>query len=68
VAAGWAALLTWKWNALLAWINGMAPSHMILGAAGAEATASLSMSVLAVIIILACTTAGLAMHTILAEE
>jgi hypothetical protein len=67
IAAFWAALLTWKSNALQAWINHLSPSHMILGATGAEQT-SLSMSVLFAIIILASATVGLAMHTILAEE
>jgi hypothetical protein len=67
IAACWAALLTWKSNALQAWINHLSPGHMILGASGAE-TASLSMSVLFAIIILASATVGLAMHTILAEE
>lgn len=68
VAAGWAALLSWKWNALHAVINGFAPTHLILGATGAEATASLSATVFALVIVLACGTVGLAMHTILAEE
>lgn len=68
VAAGWAALLSWKWNALRAVINGFAPRHLILGASGAEATASLSATVFALVILLSCGTVGLAMHTILAEE
>ncbi|HXH38909.1 MAG TPA: hypothetical protein VNN08_09800 [Thermoanaerobaculia bacterium] len=67
IAASWAALLTWKSNALQAWINHLSPGHMILGVAGAEQT-SLSMSVLFAIIALASATVGLAMHTILAEE
>ena len=68
VAAGWAALLSWKWNVLHAVINGFAPTHMILGASGAEATASLSATVFALVIVLSCGTVGLAMHTVLAEE
>jgi len=68
IAACWAALLTWKSAALQAWINHLSPSHMILGAAGAEATASLSMSALFALVILASATVGVAMHTILAEE
>ncbi len=67
IAACWAALLTWKSNALQAWINHLSPGHMILGATGAEAR-SLSLSVLFALIILASATVGLAMHTILAEE
>lgn len=68
VAAGWAALLSWKWSSLRALINTFVPTHFILGAAGAETTASLSLTVFAVVIILSCGTVGLAMHTILAEE
>ena len=68
IAAGWAAMLTWKSAALQAWINHLSPGHMILGVTGAEATASLSASVLIGIIALASATVGVAMHTILAEE
>lgn len=67
IAAGWAALLTWKSNALQAWINHLSPGHMILGATGAE-SASASLSVLVVLLLLASATVGVAMHTILAEE
>lgn len=68
IAACWAALLTWKSSALQAWINHLSPGHMILGAAGAETSASLSLSVLFAIVLLASATVGVAMHTILAEE
>jgi hypothetical protein len=68
IAACWAALLTWKSSTLQAWINHFSPGHMILGAAGAETSASLSLSVLFAIIVLASATVGVAMHTILAEE
>ena len=68
IAAGWAAILTWKSSALQVWINHLSPGHMILGAAGAEATTSLSISVLIALIALASATVGVAMHTILAEE
>jgi len=67
IAAGWAAILTWKSAALQAWINHFSPGHMILGATGAETT-SLSLSVLVAIIALASASVGVAMHTILAEE
>jgi hypothetical protein len=67
IAAGWAAILTWKSAALQLWINHFSPGHMILGAAGAETT-SLSLGVLFAIAILASATVGVAMHTILAEE
>jgi hypothetical protein len=68
IAACWAALLTWKSSALQAWINHFSPGHVILGAAGAEATASMSISVAFAVVILASATVGVAMHTILAEE
>ena len=64
----WAALLMWKWPVLHAWINGFTPTHIILGAAGAQPAASLSLTLLAVLVILASVTVMLAMHTILAEE
>ena len=68
IAACWAALLTWKSSALQTWINHFSPGHVILGATGAEATASLSLSALLAVVILASATVGVAMHTILAEE
>jgi hypothetical protein len=68
VAAGWAALMTWKWNALSAWFNSFTPSHIILGATGAETAASLSLTFFMVLIALASVTVMLAFHTILAEE
>jgi hypothetical protein len=67
IAAGWAAILTWKSAALQAWLNHFSPGHLILGATGAETT-SLSISVLVAIIALASASVGVAMHTILAEE
>jgi hypothetical protein len=68
IAAGWAALLTWKSSALQLWINQFSPSHMMLGAAGVDARASLSMTALFALIALGSATVGVAMHTILAEE
>ena len=68
VAGSWAALVTWKWNALLAWINGFTPTHIILGAAGAETARSLSLTFVTALIALASVTVILAFHTILAEE
>lgn len=68
VAGGWAALVTWKWSALSAWINSFTPSHIILGATGAETAASLSLTFFAALIVLASVTVMLAFHTILAEE
>ena len=66
IAACWAALLTWKSAALQVWINHFSPTHVILGAT--DASASLSVTVLFAVIVLASATVGVAMHTILAEE
>ena len=68
VAGSWAALVTWKWNALAAWINSFTPTHIILGAAGAETARSLSLTFVMALIVLASVTVILAFHTILAEE
>jgi hypothetical protein len=68
VAAAWAALVTWKWSALQAWINTLSPTHIVLAGAGAEAATSLSMTFLMSLVALASVTVMLAFHTILAEE
>ena len=65
VAGGWAGVLTWKWDAVQAWIRGLTPASLVTSAARAE---SLSMSFFAIIFILASMTVMLALHTILAEE
>jgi len=68
VAGGWAALVTWKWSALQAWINSFTPAHIIMGAAGAQTAQSLSLTLLMALIVLGSVTVMLAFHTILAEE
>ena len=68
VAGGWAALVTWKWSALQAWINSFTPAHIIMGAAGAQTAQSLSLTLLMALIALGSVTVMLAFHTILAEE
>ena len=65
VAAGWAGLLTWKWDVLMTWLRGFTPTTIVQNVASAE---SLSMSFFAVVFVLASMTAMLAMHTIMAEE
>lgn len=65
VAGGWAALLTWKWDAVQKWVNGLTPTGMVENMATGQ---SLSMSFFALLIVLATMTVTLAMHTILAEE
>jgi hypothetical protein len=68
LAAGWASLLTWKWSALQAWITAMNPGRIVEGAAGAASAATLSVTVLVTLVLLASATVMLAFHTILAEE
>ena len=65
VAGGWAAVLTWKWKAVQAWIGSFSPSGMVHSAAGAQ---SLSLSFFGIVFVLASMTVMLALHTILAEE
>jgi len=65
VAAGWAALLTWRWDAVRAWISGFTPAKIVTTAAH---SASLSMSFFALVVVLASFTVMLALHTILAED
>jgi hypothetical protein len=62
VAGGWAAVLTWKWDALGKWVHGLTPTGVIWNAS------ALSMSFLGVVFVLAAGTVMLALHTILAEE
>lgn len=66
VAAGWAALLTWKWSDLQRWLGTLTPSGVAEGLSGS--TAGLSGSVLMMLVVLSTVTVVLAFHTILAEE
>lgn len=68
VAACWAALLTWKWSAIQAWVNSFTPSRVMMASASAQATASLSVSFFALVVVLSSATVFVAMQTILAEE
>jgi hypothetical protein len=65
VASGWAAVLTWKWEAVAAWVRSFTPTGLVANAARAE---SLSISFFAIVLVLASMTVMLAMHTILAED
>lgn len=66
VAAGWAALLTWKWSDLQRWLATLTPSGVAQGLSGSGA--GLSGSVLMMLVVLSTVTVVLAFHTILAEE
>jgi len=65
VASGWAAVLTWKWAAVEAWVRSFTPTGLVTNAARAQ---SLSLSFFAIVFVLASTTVMLALHTILAED
>jgi hypothetical protein len=68
IAAGWAALMTVKWNSIQSWLHGFTPTAMVARAAGAGSAASISGSVIITLVILSSMTVMLALHTILAEE
>ncbi|HYO76450.1 MAG TPA: hypothetical protein VE010_08305 [Thermoanaerobaculia bacterium] len=65
VAGGWAAMLTWRWSAVEAWLQGFTPDALVTSVGRAE---SLSLSFFALLFVLASMTVMLAMHTILAED
>ena len=65
VAAGWAAVVTWRWSDLEKWLLGLTPTHMAQGIAQGS---PLSVTFLLMVVILASMTAMLALHTILAED
>lgn len=65
VAGGWAAVMTWKWDALQSWMRRLTPEGMVAAASNAH---SLSVSFLAMIFVLASMTVMLALHTIMAED
>jgi hypothetical protein len=65
VAGGWAALLTWKWEAVATWLRGLTPTGMLQNVANGQ---TLSLSFFAFVFVLASMTVTLALHTIMAEE
>ncbi|HEX6084193.1 MAG TPA: hypothetical protein VF266_06695 [Thermoanaerobaculia bacterium] len=66
VAGGWAAILTWKWDAVTTWLRGFTPTGLVQNVAlGGD---SMSLWFFAFVFILSSTTVMLAMHTIMAEE
>jgi len=65
VAGGWAAVLTWKWPAIEAWLKSLTPAALVTSPAASQ---SLSMSFFAAVFVLVSMTAMLALHTIMAEE
>lgn len=65
VAAGWAALLTWKWTDIQRWLLTLSPAHI---AGGVAYSSPLSITFLLTIVVLASLTVMLGLHTILAED
>ncbi len=65
VAAGWAAVLTWRWSDLERWLLGFTPAQMAQGIAHGS---PLSMPFLFTVAVLASMTLMVALHTILAED
>ncbi len=65
VAAGWAAMLMWKWSDLQRLVLSFAPSNV---AEGIATGSSVSLTLVAAIVVLGSITFMLALHTILAEE
>jgi hypothetical protein len=63
VAAGWAALLTSRWETIRQWMTSLTPAAIVQ-----QASSSVSMSFITIVFVLASMTVMLAMHTILAEE
>jgi len=64
VATCWAMFLTAKWNTLAAWAKTLTTSRFVID----PPIASLSMTTVFVVMLLASATAMLALHTILAED
>jgi hypothetical protein len=65
VAAAWAAVLTWRWDAVQTWLRGLTPAGMVKTAVNAP---SLSLPLMGTLVVLASITVLLALHTILAED
>ncbi|MEA2571727.1 MAG: hypothetical protein QOI24_3728 [Acidobacteriota bacterium] len=68
VAACWTMLLSWKWDAIVAWANTLRPSHFLMTATGGSNAASLTLTFFMVVALLSSATVMLALHTILAED
>ena len=66
IAAGWVALLTWKWNDLEAWLLSATPAHLLGNLAGSGT--SVPTTVVLAVVVLSSITVFLGLHTILAEE
>jgi len=66
VAIGWAAILNWKWDALVAWFRSLSPQQLFVTAS--DSAGAPSSHFFAWMLLLTTMTVVLALHTILAEE
>lgn len=65
VAAGWAAVVTWRWADLQRWIFTFTPATMVQDM---TSRSQLSITFVLAVVVLASLTLMLGLHTILAEE
>ena len=68
VGVAWAALLTWKWDAMNAWFVSLNPSRWLSGTVATASATSLSAGFFITVLMLASATVALALHTVLAED
>jgi len=66
IAAGWAGLLTWKWNELQQFVLRFTPASIVNEAAGVHS--SMSATIVLAVLVLCSLTVMLGLHAILAEE
>lgn len=68
VGGAWAALMTWKWDAMNAWFTSLNPAQWVSGTVATSSAASLSAGFFITVLMLASVTVVLALHTVLAED
>jgi hypothetical protein len=68
VGIAWAALLTWKWEAMQTWFLSLNPSQWLSGTVATSGATSLSFGFFITVLMLASATVVLALHTVLAED
>ncbi|HUP50790.1 MAG TPA: hypothetical protein VNA04_18605 [Thermoanaerobaculia bacterium] len=66
IAAGWAALLTWKWDELQRWLLSFTPASLVGDLAGTQS--AIPATLVLAVVLLSSLTVMLAVHSILAEE
>ena len=66
VAAGWAALLTWKWEEIQSWMLSFTPAQWVSEAGGPQQ--GIPFAIVVALLTLSSLTAMLTVHAIVAEE